>query len=99
MNITLIIPHKETIASSVHDSWWEEKKSQGFHAPADCKSKSAGDARAQDIKSFGHNEFPKFYKFCAKCHTDMYPYNELPENVKEYDRVTVDAVLDAIKKI
>ena len=29
-------------------------------------------------------------------HPDMLPYQELPENVKEYDRVTVRRVLDAL---
>ena len=29
-------------------------------------------------------------------HPDMRPYQELPENVKEYDRVTVRRVLDAL---
>ncbi|MGE5423388.1 MAG: hypothetical protein ACM3QW_08995, partial [Ignavibacteriales bacterium] len=42
---------------------------------------------------------PKFLKRCEKCHTDMYPYEELPENVKDYDRVTVKAVLQAIDKL
>ena len=92
MDISLIIPHKETIASNVHDSWWEEKKKQGFHAPKDCKSQNALDLCK-------HIEFYKFNTFCDKCHTDMYPYDELPENIKDYDRVTVDAVLSAIKKI
>lgn len=31
-------------------------------------------------------------------HSDMLPYADLPENVKEYDRVTVRAVLDALDK-
>ena len=29
-------------------------------------------------------------------HPDMLPYQELPENVKEYDRVTVRRVLEAL---
>ena len=60
---------------------------------------SAKDAHAQDIRSLGHNEFPKFHKFCGKCHTDMYPYSELPENIKDYDRVTVETVLKAISEL
>jgi len=28
----------------------------------------------------------------------MYPYNELPENVKQYDRVTAKAVLESLKE-
>ena len=99
MDITEIEKHKEMIASNVHDAWWYEKKAQGFHSPLECTSQQANDAKAQDIRSYGHHAFPKFHKFCDKCHTDMYPYDELPENIKEYDRVTVTAVLHAISKI
>ena len=83
MDITEIEKHKEMIASNVHDAWLEEKKKQGFHSPMDCTFTIGG----------------KFEKGCDKCHTDMYPYDELPENIKEYDRVTVTAVLHAISKI
>ena len=91
--------HKEKIAAKVHDAWWEEKKKQGFHAPYTCGSQTAKNARTQDRQSLGHNEFPKFCKFCDKYHTDMYPYSELPENVKDYDRVTVETVLKAISEL
>ena len=40
-----------------------------------------------------------FLKHCDKCHPDMYAYHHLPENIKEYDRVTVRAVLDAIEAL
>jgi len=70
----------EKIAERVHDAWWEEKKRQGFHSPEDCSS--GGGVR------FG---IP-----CERCHSDMYPYDELSENVKEYDRKTVWAVLNAM---
>ena len=80
----------EEVASRVHDAWWEEKKKQGFHAPLDCPeiahSLSAEKAALQFVPS------------CDKCHTDMYPYDELPEHVKEYDRTTVLAVLDALER-
>ena len=99
MDISKIEVHSEKIASGVHDAWWDEKKKQGFHPPYECKTKEASDAHAQDMKSYGHHEFPKFHKFCDKCHTDMYPYEQLPENIKDYDRVTVSAVLSAISRI
>lgn len=95
-----ILKHKiETIASKVHDSWWEEKKKQGFHSPVDCKSDSAVSAREHDIRSQGLYEFIRFYNYCDKCHKDMYPYFELPENIKEYDRVTVKTVIKAIEDL
>lgn len=70
----------EYLSNKVHDGWWAEKRSQGFHAPL---SHTGGSG--------------KFEKRCDKCHADMYPYDELPENVKEYDRVTVRAVLVALE--
>ena len=99
MNIEQLKEHKEAIAAKVHNAWWAEKKRQGFHPPSECKSNSAKVAWAQDIKSLGHNEFPKFYKFCDKRHADMYPYGVLPEKIKDYDRRTVEAVLTAISAL
>jgi len=89
----------EELSAKVHDAWWIEKKRQGFHAPMDCYSLVAKRARDQEDASDGHNEFPKFHKFCDRCHPDMYPYNKLPENIKDYDRVTVKAVLSAIESL
>jgi quinol monooxygenase YgiN len=92
----------ECIAEKVHDSREEEKMSQGFHAPLDCES----DNRISYLNSnwehqarFDDQFNAKFYKWCDKCHPDMYPYSQLPENIKEYDRVTVRTVLNAIKEM
>jgi hypothetical protein len=74
----------EVIASRVHDAWWDEKKAQGFHAPLECPNAIPTSPKV------------KFEKICDKCHTDMYPYGELPENIKDYDRVTVKTVLKAM---
>jgi len=76
----------EKIAEEVHNSWWKEKKQQGFHSPFECHAST---------KSYGG----MFTKICDKCHCDMYPYGHLPENIKEYDRVTVRTVLNAIEKL
>lgn len=79
----------EQLSSKVHDAWWEEKKKQGFHSPCECHS-AIGKLNNPSYEQF------KFIKHCDKCHTDMYPYEELPENIKDYDRVTVRTVLQAI---
>lgn len=81
----------EQLAEEVHNAWMKEKFEQGFHAPKDCPSVKLAGTEVSD-------EF-KFLRFCDKCHTDLYPYSELPENIKEYDRVTVRAVLNAIKEL
>lgn len=74
----------EKLSEEVHNAWLGEKAKQGFHAPANC-------TRVKEPQ--------KFIKYCNYCHTDMYPYNELPDNIKEYDRVTVVAVLEALNKV
>lgn len=70
----------EKLAEIVHDAWWRTKQLQGFHSPKACPR-------------FGGE---KFQPHCPECHVDMYPYDELPEHVKEYDRTTVRAVCSAI---
>ena len=79
--------YKNTIefaADKVHNAWMDEMIYQGFHPPENCPTYFKGCL------------FNKFQKRCEKCHTDLYPYSELPENIKDYDRVTVIAVLNAI---
>jgi hypothetical protein len=88
----------EKIAESVHNSWWNEKKEQGFHSPDDCKSRNHKDFLEANYEQQENVRNPKFFGWCEKCHTDMYPYNELPENIKEYDRVTAKAVLKSLEE-
>ncbi len=82
----------EQISEQVHNAWWSEKAKQGFHAPIDCEH-----AKPKYAVGEGEAIEKAFTKHCDKCHTDMYPYNVLPEHVKEYDRVTVRTVLAAIE--
>lgn len=81
----------EILSARVHDAWWNEKIKQGFHAPIDCDHAIPNPAVGKD-----EEKEKAFTKHCEWCHTDMYPYKDLPENVKEYDRVTVKAVLKAL---
>jgi hypothetical protein len=103
INTNLLKNQIEFLSEEVHNAWWEEKKQQGFHSPNDCESKNhksylnASAEGQQRFEDAGFNS--KFYKWCDKCHTDMYPYNELDENIKEYDRVTVKTVINAIEKL
>ena len=92
----------ELISEEVHNAWMKEKRDQGFHSPDECQSKnhkSFLNASCENQERMTDVIDPKFYKWCDKCHTDLYPYKELPDNIKEYDRVTVRAVLDAMSKI
>lgn len=92
----------ELLSEEVHNAWMIEKTSQGFHSPDKCQSKNHKGFLNTDWKNqerLTDNCNVKFYKWCDKCHTDLYPYNELPENIKEYDRVAVRTVLEAMGKI
>lgn len=92
MNVKDLYQKIEELSEEVHNAWMKEKLAQGFHAPVDCSQKGLLNLPDESM-------FHKFEKLCPKCHTDLYPYSELPENIKEYDRVTVRAVLGAIQKI
>ena len=84
----------EALSEKVHDAWWSEKIKQGFHAPIDCNY-----AKPKYAVGKEEAEEKAFTKHCDKCHTDMYPYNDLPEHIKDYDRVTIRAVLNAIESL
>ena len=102
MNIKKLEDNLEFISEKVHDSWQEEKLNQGFHAPLSCESsnrKGYLSAHQSHKERFDEQINEKFYKWCDKCHIDLYPYQQLSENVKEYDRVTVRTVLNAIKEL
>lgn len=84
----------EQLADAVHQGWVAEKVAQGFadHAFAECAlypGECAEHARCHVANAT-----------CAvpadKHHTDMLPYADLAENIKEYDRATVRAVLLAL---
>ncbi len=80
----------EFASEKVHNAWMDEKLKQGFHAPTNCPHiKPIGESLIDPVSR-------KFKNHCPKCHTDLYHYSELPENIKEYDRVTVIAVLNTV---
>lgn len=92
----------ELLSEKVHDAWQNEKISQGFHAPVNCQSenkRSYRDASWNEKERFDDHFDHRLYKWCEKCHTDLYPYSELEEHIKEYDRVTVRTVLKAIEEV
>lgn len=91
MDVTFFEQNLEFLSEEVHNAWMAEKESQGFHSPLKCPLYDSSDDKRQSTG--------KFTRKCGKCHTDLYPYDELPEHVKEYDRVTVKAVLRALEKL
>jgi hypothetical protein len=88
MDVSQLEQNIEFLSEQVHNAWWAKKLKQGFHAP-----------KYHDGMGRWINDEDKFVKICPSCHTDCYPYAELPESIKDYDRVTVRTVLDAIKKV
>ena len=65
-----------------------EKLSEKVH-DAWMKEKSAQGFHAPSYHKDGCSS-------CTKCHTDMIPYSDLAENIKDYDRITVNTVLQAL---
>ena len=89
----------ERISEKVHDAWAVEKRSQGFHAPNECESEHRKSYQVADQKKkdrFDDHFDSKTFEWCDECHSNLYPYGELPEDAKDYDRVTVRRVLEII---
>jgi hypothetical protein len=70
------------LAEYVHDGWWAEKATQGFHHPSE---KHEG----WDVNN------PK--KTCDKCHLDMIPYADLPESSKLLDWAAITSMLAGLR--
>lgn len=74
----------ERLSESVHQGWLAEKQAQGFADHVlEPRPMAMGRCRRCSLHSASH-------------HTDMLPYAALAENVREYDRATVRAVLRAL---
>jgi len=56
-------------------------------------------AREKDIQGFHSPSYHEDGSICSKCHPDMVPYEWLEDNIKEYDRVTVRTVLQALDEL
>lgn len=89
----------EKIAAAVHRSWTDEKVRQGF-ADHVLDPKPT----AETFTGSDGGLFIGTVTSCARCplyqdkhHADMLPYADLAENVREYDRATVRAVLAGIE--
>lgn len=72
---------REYLAERSHIGWMEEKQRQGF---AD---------HTWDTPGHGQN----CWMGRSRHHPDMLPYADLAENIKDYDRKTVDGVLAGIE--
>jgi hypothetical protein len=82
----------ERIAEHVHRGWAAEKQRQGF---ADHVWQSDG-GRGEDRGCATCTAKKDYYRSRAMHHADMLPYADLAENIKDYDRATVHAVLAGI---
>lgn len=77
----------DTFTEFIHDSWWVEKKKQGFVSPRDFNKKwMPGDPLPKqcDTLKVGTR---------AGCHEDMVPYEDLPESSKKFDAITANTVI------
>lgn len=80
----------ELLAEDSHIGWMQEKQRQGY-ADHVWKTCACGIPDCELVCLIC--DLPK-----DKHHPDMLPYAELPEHIKEYDRVTVRGVLAGIER-
>jgi ribosomal protein S27AE len=86
----------EKLSEQVHNSWWEEKKKQGFSDPI----KTCPKCGVGNITPIEHD-----HQRCVMCgyeqktDSSMVPYDELPESVKIVNRATVSTVLQALDSL
>jgi hypothetical protein len=83
-------PILEVIAEDVHKGWMAEKQKQGF---ADHAIKFPLYMGGPDTARCSRCSRPP-----EKHHADMLPYEDLADNVKEYDRATARAVFQGLGK-
>ena len=78
----------EFLAEGSHRGWMKEKRRQGF---TDHPFNTVGAINGPEGHICGTCVWP-----ARRHHADMLPYAELPDHIKEYDRVTVRGVLAGI---
>ena len=85
-----ILPYMiEDLGEGVHKAWMAEKSRRGF---ADHPQLADGQIRCVTCLSRHIDVLPKH-------HPDMVPYAQLPEDAKEYYRMMVKMLLDAIANL
>jgi hypothetical protein len=76
------------IRSEVHNSWWRNKKKQGFVSPRKYNKKwNHGDPLP--IQCNEHN---------VKCHSDMIKFEDLPKHIQKVDIMTVRTTIKALEE-
>lgn len=73
---------------------WVKRKEANMDKPRICEV--LGDEFEKICEAVHNGWWEEKKRQGVNDHPDMRPYQELPENVKEYDRVTVRRVLDAL---
>lgn len=75
----------DDVGRIMHESWSRTKRSQGFHHPSECPNgRWVETARGRAP--------------CPKCHTDLIPWDNLPEPQKDINRHAFDDVLAEIRR-
>ena len=83
----------EKISEKVHEAWIKEKEKQGFSAPIKACSRCGVDSMS--LIEHDHQRC-RMCNYEQKTHKDMIPHEELAENIKNINRSTVRAVLQAM---
>lgn len=86
----------EMLSEKVHAGWAEEKQRQGF-ADHVFSAVYDNDLNRVCFQPSPHGDSAYCYLPEEDHHTDMLPYADLAEHIKDYDRATVRAVLSALE--
>jgi len=66
----------------MHESWTRTKRAQGFHHQSECYAMDRYESNGP----------------CPKCHSDLIPWEQLPEGQKDINRHAFDDVLAWLKE-
>ena len=68
----------EGMGRIMHESWTRTKRAQGFHHQSECYAMDRYESNGP----------------CPKCHSDLIPWEQLPEGQKDINRHAFDDVRD-----
>jgi hypothetical protein len=71
----------EVAGRIMHDSWAGTKRAQGYHHQSECYAMDRYESNGA----------------CPKCHSDLIPWEQLPEGQKDINRHAFDALLKALR--
>ena len=73
---------REDVGRIMHESWTRTKRAQGYHHQSECCAMDRYESNGA----------------CPKCHSDLIPWEQLPEVQKDINRHAFDDILAWLKE-